>query len=85
MTKSLEKIKSYQNWFGKTVLWAIGIVMVVSQNYGFILKGFMLTENELSFEAVSYSLITSFGLLFIVGGIYLNKFLEKFTSNGGDS
>lgn len=79
MTKILDKITGYKNWIGKLLLWMIGLIMVSSQNYGLVLKGFFLTDKEVVFEIVSYTTITSFGLLFIVGGIYLNKFLDKFT------
>lgn len=82
MTKILDKITSYKNWIGKLLLWVIGMAMVASQNYVFVLKGFLLTDHEIDFEIIQYTTITSFGLLFIVGGIYLNKFLDKFTGNG---
>lgn len=76
MLKNLTEIK---NWLGKTILWAIGIIMIISQNYSLILVGFLLTEREINLDFTRYILVTSFGLLFIVGGIYLNKFLDKFT------
>jgi hypothetical protein len=74
----LEKFTMYRNWIGKTFLWLIGLVMVLSQNYGWIMKGFLLTDKEIEFEIVSYVTLTSFGLLFIASGVYLNKFLDKF-------
>ncbi|MBD0822661.1 hypothetical protein [Aestuariibaculum marinum] len=81
MTKILNQITSYRNWIGKLILWVLGLVMVISQNWGMILKGFLLTEKEIHLDIAIYMVINSFGLLFIVGGIYLNKFLDKFTNS----
>tara|TARA_R110000851_G_scaffold132263_1_gene266639 strand:- start:710 stop:949 length:240 start_codon:yes stop_codon:yes gene_type:complete len=76
----LEKFTSYRNWIGKTLLWLIGLIMVASQNYGIALKGFLLTDQALEFDSGSYITVTSFGVLFIVSGVYLNRFLDKFTN-----
>lgn len=78
MINVLTKITSYKNWVGKLILWLLGLIMIISLNYAIILKGFLLTEKEIQLEYTSYITITSFGLLFIVGGMYLNKFLDKF-------
>jgi hypothetical protein len=79
MQKLLTEISEIKNWIGKTVLWIIGLIMIASQNYALVLEGFLLTDKDVVFESITYTIVSSFGLLFIVGGIYLNKFLEKFT------
>lgn len=79
MKHLLNKISEIKNWIGKTILWLIGLIMIASQNYAMILEGFLLTEKHIELNTTTYVLVSSFGLLFIVGGIYLNKFLEKFT------
>lgn len=81
MTKILRKLTSYRNWIGKTILWIIGLLMVSSQNYPFIMQGFMLTEKQVNIEMSSYFIIVSLGVLFIVSGIYLNKFLDGFINS----
>tara|TARA_R110002049_G_scaffold117597_1_gene271146 strand:+ start:187 stop:441 length:255 start_codon:yes stop_codon:yes gene_type:complete len=79
MKTLLNKFTDIKNWIGKTVLWLIGIIMIAGQNYALVLSGFLLTDKEVHFSLTIYTVVSSFGLLFIVGGIYLNKFLEKFT------
>ena len=81
MKRHLNKLTEIKNWVGKTVLWMIGLIMIAGQNYALVLSGFLLTDKEVQFSLTIYTVVSSFGLLFIVGGIYLNKFLDKFTGN----
>lgn len=41
----------------------------------------MLTEKQVNIEMSSYFIIVSLGVLFIVSGIYLNKFLDGFINS----
>ena len=80
MTQILRKITTYRNWIGKIILWLIGLAIISSTNYGIILRGFLLTDKEVHFNYAEHLYFTSIGLLFIIGGMFLNKFLDKFIS-----
>lgn len=82
MTKILRSITNTRNWIGKTVLWAIGLVAVLSQFWPYILTGFMLTDKEVPEAGVTFVTVTVFGLAFILGGTYLNRIVDKFVGPG---
>lgn len=73
------KITEFKKWVGNNLLWGLGFIMLLSINYSIILKGFLLTEKSVNFSESEYIIVSSFGLMFIVGGVYLNRFLDKFT------
>jgi len=77
----IRKITSLRNWIGKTFLWLLGILIIMSYWYPHILKGFLLTEREL--PEIGWDAFTpnGIGLIFILGGWHLNKLADKFLGN----
>lgn len=78
MTKILNKITSIRNWIGKIVFWLLGLGLLLSQNYGYILEGFLLTDRTFDSPDIKYYALSGMGLVLCLGGWRLNALIDKF-------
>lgn len=78
MTKLIAKITTIRNWIGKLLLWVLGAIMIVGQNYGYILESFLLTDRTFPEPTLKYYVISGAGLVFWIGGWRLNALVDKF-------
>lgn len=80
MSNLLNKLTSYRNWIGKSILVLIGIVLAIAIHYAPIVKFFLITEKDIPFTNTQYIIYFSMSLLLIVNGAFLNKFLDVMLS-----
>lgn len=79
----INKITEIRNWIGKTMLWLIGIALILSRVYPFIMVGFWLSDRPEPEVGTAFFILNFFGLVFILGGVYLNKLLDSLFNKFG--
>ncbi|SEA13063.1 hypothetical protein [Bizionia paragorgiae] len=76
----MKKIQEIRNVIAKTILWLLGIIIITSVFWGFILQGFNLnTSPAKDLTRTHYELI-SISFIFMLGAIFYNRILDSLVS-----
>lgn len=73
---------SVRDFVIKSILGFLGVVVITSQVYPFIMKSFMLTDKEETFDSTEWYLLL-IGFFLAVGGAYYHKIAEAIAKKFG--
>lgn len=70
------KIANIRNIIAKTFLMILGVIVMLSLFWGYILQGFNLNESEIKEWTRTDWILLTVSFVFLVGAAYFNKILD---------